>query len=197
MDFHLRFIQFYHDALLLVSLFGDALFGRQDDDGDDLCGMEVQRWDDLSIAASAVSVEEEDTWETVNKLRRRGVFRPDSWTIHIYDRSHQAGDTVWCRIWNNDSNDFCEYEDSEILKVVRLIIILVPKAYFYVQTVESGVSLFESNLILRVLTTILNGAKKQDGITIPSKEDLQVPLRNEKRGFLASLRFRAQAAGNH
>lgn len=171
---------------------------------EDLCDLEVSL-DDSSTAASTMAGAEgeKDTWATtVNDLYRSEAHVANSWTIFVHDRNHQAGDTVWFRVWKNGSKDFLEFEDTEILVYIREIIKRVPRSCFYFKKVGSDgheyVSLIESNLIVRALTAILERAMRLNGIAIPKKEKKQAPLRKEKRGFLALLRFGAmgRSAGN-
>ena len=164
---------------------------------EDLSDLKVSL-DDSSTAASTISVDEEhdikgNTTAAVNDLCSPGVYRPHSWTILIHDQ----GDSVSCRIWYNEGNGFSECKNKEIFETVHMILELVPDSCFYLKTTgcdgHESVTLFESDLIVRALTTILKKAKKSSSIVIPNKEEVLFSLtREKKRGFLASLRFGAR-----
>lgn len=166
---------------------------------EDLCDLELSL--EASSSTSALisqerGPEEEDGSDDVNDLRGQGAHRAHSWTIFIYDSHHKAGDTVWCRAWDNASPKYCEYEDTEILDFVREVVKSAPYSSFYVRTARSNgdesVTLFEAKNILRALRSILDRAIHKHGIEIPSLEELkQAPLheRREKRGLLAALRL--------
>ena len=133
---------------------------------------------------------------SLNELCDPDEYRPKSWTIFLYDSKRKAGGTVWCRVWLDEGNGCNEMRVKDIFPLIRMIIQQNPDSCFYIKTVgrdnQESLFMFESNLIVRALTKILKKAKRSSSIVVPNKEDLLNPLRKEKRGFVASLRFGAR-----
>lgn len=160
---------------------------------EDLCDMELSL-DDASTVSSQISLTspgepEDHIWTLNNYLRGQEVNRAHSWTIHIYNRNRRAGDTLWFRVWHNESDGFCEVEDTEILDSVQAIIERDPSFCFYVKMTGRGglqsVSVFEAKLIDRAMRTILGRAQDRNRIVIPSIAELKRDelLETRKRGF--------------
>lgn len=133
-------------------------------------------------------------------MTRHGVTK-STWNIHIYNRNHSAGDTVWCRVSFQD--EFRELENEEILDFVAAVVRANPRATFHVTTTNMMsvmADLFEAHRICVVLNVILDRSHYHDGIVIPNKA-LLFPKRKvlrqkktKKRCFLSWL-FWSQSGG--
>ncbi|GAX18173.1 hypothetical protein FisN_25Hh157 [Fistulifera solaris] len=157
--------------------------------------------DDSNIVSSDVSVVtgdewEEEVWDLSDYPLVVADYRKYSWTIEVYDREHLSGDTVWFRVSYNGRAGYRELEDMEMLEFIEMAITMNPCFCFYVKTKfgdsDDEVSLFEADLIMRVLKTIIQHAEYQDGIEIPTEWELRrkrtfKPQKKEKGCFLSWL----------
>ncbi|GAX28786.1 hypothetical protein FisN_25Lh157 [Fistulifera solaris] len=137
--------------------------------------------DDSSTVSSDVSVVtgeewEEEVWDLKDYPIAIADYRKYSWTIEVYDREHLSGDTVWFRVSYNGKAGYRELEDMEILEFIDMAIKMNPCFCFYVKTKfgdgDDDIALFESDLIIRVLKTIIQQAEYQDGIEIPTEWEM-------------------------
>ena len=162
--------------------------------------------EDASNASSDISLEpEEHLWSRKNHRRGDDVGRPRSWTIYVYNQKRRAGDAVWFRVWSNASDTFIEMEDNEILDFTRAVVERDSHFCLFVKMTGKGgfetVSVFDTKLIDRAMRSILDRAKHQKTIVLPSMEEIKREKKLEKKGkqgFWALLRSNAfgRSAGN-
>jgi len=96
---------------------------------------------------------------------------PNSWTIRVLNANHNAGDTLWFRLFFNGEKRFWDLEDREILRFVEAVLQTHPEYSFYMKTSdenEQDLKFFEANLIIDVLRLLLARAKTADALIIPS-----------------------------
>ncbi|GAX20644.1 hypothetical protein FisN_32Hh027 [Fistulifera solaris] len=164
----------------------DAFLQRSEDDIP--CDLALSL-DDSSTTASTESSGVKGDSNYYNYLRNDiGVYRDHSWTIHFYERSRRAGDSLWFRVWsNNEVNGgiFREFEDSEILQFVESKVQSHPDSCFYLKMTRRGgfteFSLFGTDLIHRALNAILKQGTERDRLFIPSKQALEKAILRENR----------------
>ncbi|GAX09665.1 hypothetical protein FisN_19Lh133 [Fistulifera solaris] len=158
-----------------------------------LCDMELFL-DDSSSVSSDISLARPGESEDVSYLRGYNhnlrddmeVKRTHSLTIHIFSKNRRAGDTLWFRIWHNESDGFRDFEETEIFDFTQRVIERDPSHCFYVKSTGCGgyeyIEIYESDLIDRALSDILERAKDRDTIFLPSIRKLtRERMREEKR----------------